>query len=157
MTIEALDASHDTSEFDSGASELDRWLREHGLLAQQRDTARVFVIADDEKRVLAYCAVVVGTVSRDELSSRARSGLPDRVPCLLLGKLAVNKTASRQGHGFELFKHAARIGVQVNQIAAARLLVAEARDDSARDWYVKQGMKCLVDGRTCYLRLADLR
>lgn len=157
MTIEPLDGSYDAAGFDCGAPELNRWLHEHALSAQQRDTARVFVVANDQNQVLGYAALVVGTVSRSELSSRARSGLPDRVPCVLLGKLAVTTAAAGQGIGFELFKHAARLALQVSDLAAARLLVAEARDDAARDWYKAHGMSCLVDGRTCYVRLADLR
>lgn len=157
MTIELFSDHYDVSQFESGAEELDRWLKEHALTAQTRDTARVCVIEGAQRRVIGYSAVVVGTVSRVELSSRARSGLPSYIPCVLLGKLAVDRDAASKGHARELFMHAVRLAIQLNERAAVRLLVAEARDGTARDWYVRQGMACLPDGRTCYLRLADLK
>jgi len=40
---------HDLSRFSSGAEELDTWLKSHANVAQQRDTARVYVATDGER------------------------------------------------------------------------------------------------------------
>jgi GNAT superfamily N-acetyltransferase len=154
--VQALVDVHVLDEFDSGADELDRWLAVSARQAQQRDTARVYVVAEQNGRVLAYSALVVATVERAVLASRARSGLPTQVPAVLLAKLAVDRTACSRGLGRSLLGHAAQQALEVRQRVAARLLVTEARDDDARAWYLARGMSALQDGRTCYARLADL-
>ena len=83
--ITLLNGDHDLSQFNSGAAELDSWLRGHALTAQQRDTSRIYVIADHNNAVYGYLAMVVGVVASRELPSRARSGLPSDVPAVLLG------------------------------------------------------------------------
>lgn len=107
-TVELLGPHHNLNQFDSGAPELDLWLAGSARQSHDRDTARVLVIADVDGAVLAYSALVVGTVSRRSLSSRAASGLPQEVPAVLLGKLAVTRIGRSAGLGSALLGHAAR-------------------------------------------------
>lgn len=154
--VEVLVDAHVLEGFDSGADELDRWLTASAQQAQKRDTARVYVLLGPDSRVLAYSALVVATVERGVLASRAGRGLPAQIPAVLLAKLAVDRTAQSRGLGRLLLSHAAKQALEVRERAGVRLLVTEARDDAARAWYMRRGMSALTDQRTCYARLADL-
>jgi GNAT superfamily N-acetyltransferase len=154
--VEVLAARHDLTRLDSGAAELDSWLERAAWQAHGRDTARVYVVSDRDGTVIAYSALVVATLSRRALSSRAASGLPAEVPAVLLAKLAVDRTQQGAGVGAALLRHAARQALEVRDRVGVRLLVAEARDEAARAWYTANGLTSLSDGRTCYVRLKDL-
>ena len=154
--IGILDDRHDLTKFVSGATELDQWLSGSARQSDSRDTARVHVICDTGGVVVAYSALVAGTITRETLRSRAASGLPGQVPGILLAKLAVDQSHSGSGLGTALLSHAVRTALQVRQSIGIRLLFAHARDELARDWYVAKGMDCARDGRTCYARLKDL-
>jgi len=153
--VEALAAHHDLEDFASEASELNLWLTSSARQSNDRDTARVYVICNANARVIAYSALVVGTISRETLRSRAASGLPQHVPAILLAKLAVDRSYLSSGLGTQLLSHAIRISLEVKERVAVRLLFAEARDQVAHDWYVSRGMSSAKDGRTCYARLKD--
>ncbi|WP_141437178.1 GNAT family N-acetyltransferase [Blastococcus aggregatus] len=149
-----LGANHDISSFDCGAPELTRWLGQ-AHTAQERDTARVFVVADEHHRVLAYSALVVGSTSPRSLPSRARGGLSADIPMVLLGRLAVDQAHQRSGLGDLMLIDAVRRAIEVRERAGTRLLAAHPRDELARRWYEHKGLASTTDGRLCYLRLRD--
>jgi GNAT superfamily N-acetyltransferase len=153
-SVRPLGADDELDAFDSGADDLDRWLRTQARLSQQRDAARVYVV-EREGRVVGYSALVAATVGRDDVSSGAAGGL-STIPAVLLGKLAVDHSAHRGGVGTALLSHALRTSLDVRKLVGARLLIAHARDSSARSWYEHKGMRCLADGHTVIARLADL-
>jgi GNAT superfamily N-acetyltransferase len=156
QTVEELDPHHDLTQLDSGAPELDKWLAGPARQSHDRDTARVYVICDNNGVALAYSALVAATLGRESLSSRAASGLPQNIPAVLLGKLAVTRSHHRAGLGTALLAHAVRTALEVCRLIGVRLLFAEARDRPAHDWYVSKGMTGTRDGRSCYVRLKDL-
>ncbi len=139
---------------------MDRWLSTAARQSNERDTVRVYVVCDDSDVVVAYSALVVGTLSKERLPSRARSGLPAQVPGVLLVKLAVDRSQQEgAGLGGVLLGHAARSALAVRRLAGARLLFTEARDEAAKNakkWYVSKGMDSLGDSLFCYTRLKDL-
>lgn len=147
---------HDATRLASGAPELDAWLAEQAATAQARDSARVYVVtAEDGVTVVAYSALLVTSVARGDVPSGAAGGLR-AIPTVLIGKLAVDAAQKGTGLGALLLGHAARTALEVRDRAAARLLVAHARDVAALDWYRRRGMRVAADGRTVYERLTDL-
>jgi hypothetical protein len=79
------------------------------------------VVRDDSDLVVAYAALVVGRLSKEKLSSRARSGLPVEVPDVLIAKLAVDRSQQGNGPGGVLLGHAGRSALAVRRLACARL------------------------------------
>lgn len=59
--IAPLTRDHALSEFDSGAPDLDGWLRRFALMAAAAGIARTYVLAQRE-RVLGYYALAPGPV-----------------------------------------------------------------------------------------------
>jgi GNAT superfamily N-acetyltransferase len=154
--ISILSLQHGVDSFDSGAPELDGWLKQHAHPAMARDTAKVYVVVDDNDVVAGYCAVVVAATSRDSLSKKSGRGLPADIPSILLAKLAVDERFKGRGIGKALLGQALRVSLQVRERVGVRLFVADARDEAARAWYELQGMEHLPGELKCYARLRDL-
>ena len=94
---EPLTAHHDFQSFMSGVESLDHWLKHRALKNQTTGASRIFV-ACDGRRVLAYYALASSAITVDAAPGRFRRNMPDPIPVVVLGRLAVNQ--SRRGSGF---------------------------------------------------------
>jgi hypothetical protein len=68
---ELLSEAHDLSTFSCGEPTLDAWLHQSAQRNQREDAPRVFVVRDDEDRVVAYCALAAGAVVRADAPGNA--------------------------------------------------------------------------------------
>jgi len=71
VRVERFGEHHDRSGFHCGNATLDRWFAEHALTAQRQDTARTFVLIDDDDRLVGHYSL---TTARRTCSSRSRTG-----------------------------------------------------------------------------------
>jgi len=97
--IELLTPGHDRSTFDCGSAAQTDWLRRYALVAQQSDTARVYVTCrPDDRRVAGYYALAAGAIESGEAPARLRAGVGRHPnPAVILTRLGVD--ISDQGHG----------------------------------------------------------
>jgi GNAT superfamily N-acetyltransferase len=106
-----LTAQHDVSSFESGKHPtLDQWLRERALTSEGL-SARTYVICatDSPRRVVGYYAIATAMEQRVALpSAKLRRGMPERVPFLLLARLAVDRSFQGMGLGAHLLSDALR-------------------------------------------------
>ncbi len=90
---EPLAARHDVSRFTNGVhSSLDQWLRERARLSEAF-SAQTFVVCSTEEpdRVVGYFSISAAVEQRNALpSAKLRHGMPEQVPLLLIGRLAVD-------------------------------------------------------------------
>src|SRR5579859_7437689 len=84
-------ARHNRDEFDSGEPVLDEWLRRYAGQNRRRDTAATWVIADSHDVVVAYASVSMTGIDRSAAPDVLAKSVPDPVPALLLGRLAVDR------------------------------------------------------------------
>jgi GNAT superfamily N-acetyltransferase len=131
FTSEALGEHHDTTVFNSGNVDLDRWLRDHALHASAMNTGRTFVWHSGDGVVVAYFTLAAHLVARESLTKRIGRGSPDVIPAILLARLALHRAKQGQGVGAELLWDALSRAVAANRQAAARLVVVDAIDEHA--------------------------
>lgn len=135
-----LDAKlHDRSQFDSGAPELDEWLRRYARQNRRRDTAATWVITDADSVVVAYTSIAMTGIDRRQAPSPVARQAPDPVPALLIGRLAVDQTSSGLGVGTSLVGHVLATSVTLNERAACRAVVVTALGERARSWWLRLG------------------
>ena len=92
---------------DSGAPELDDWLRRFARVADASGTARTYVRTEG-KRVVGYYALTPGAVDRSELPARHAKGMPAHpIGVILLARLALDRSWQGQGYGRALVADAA--------------------------------------------------
>jgi GNAT superfamily N-acetyltransferase len=139
---ERLTERHDLSTFDNGKHpSLDDWLRERAL-ASEGLSARTYAICDRDApaRVVGYYAISTAMEQRAALpSAKLRRGMPEQVPLLLIGRLAIDLTFQGTGLGTELLSDALRRCLTASEIAGVRGVVAHAIDADAVRFYRRHG------------------
>lgn len=139
---ERLKADHDVGAFRNGKHpSLDDWLRERAL-ASEGMSARTYVVCatDAEKHVVGYYAISTAMEERIALpSAKLRRGMPEQIPLLLIGRLAVDQTYQGLGLGTDLLSDALRRCLAASEIAGVRAVVAHAIDDEAVRFYLRNG------------------
>lgn len=139
---ERLTFGHDASGFRNGRHpSLDDWLRNRAL-AGEGLSARTYVVCDasTKNRVVGYYAISTAMEQRIALpSAKLRQGMPEQVPLLLIGRLAVDQAFQGWGLGGDLLADALRRCLAVSQIAGVRAVVAHAIDDEAIGFYQRHG------------------
>jgi GNAT superfamily N-acetyltransferase len=139
---ERLGSEHDVNSFRNGKHpSLDDWLRDRAL-ASEGMSARTYVAcdADTKKRVVAYYAISTAMEQRIALpSAKLRRGMPEQIPLLLIGRLAIDQNYQGRGLGGDLLAHALRRCLAASEIAGVRGIVAHAIDDTAAGFYHRHG------------------
>jgi predicted N-acetyltransferase YhbS len=156
-----LTAEHRFDRFESGKPVLDEWLRAHALDNEEK-ASRTYVVTaragEDAGNVVAYYTLAYGSVIRSEVPRKIRQGLPNPVPVMMLGRLAVDERHARNGIGPSLLREAMQRTIEAAQIAGLRALIVHALDDDAVGFYAKYGFQVFPAGtRTMVLPLETLR
>lgn len=132
---EKLTKTHDRSAFESGAAELDDWLRKYSWQNQRADNATTYV-STYEGRVVGYYAITVAGYRRRAAPEAIAKKAPEMVPCFLLARLAVDLQWQGRGLGWGLLGDALQRVFMLSRSVAAPALVVHARDDNARSFYL---------------------
>lgn len=151
---EPITAAHNCAAFDSGELALDEWLRRRALANQAARASRSFVACAGDAVVGFYClaagavAVAPGEVKRN---------MPDPIPVLVLGRLAVDRRWQGRGLGRALLRDAALRSLQASQALGIRAMLVQALNDRARGFYLGCGFTpSPVDPFVLTVTMADL-
>ncbi len=126
--------------FDCGQPALTAWLTRHARIAQAKRTAQVFVWAEeDDTAVQAYFTLSAHEIVAADLPRRLARGMPERIPAVLLGKLALDRRLHGQGLGGQLLFDAYQRVLAATRTVTARYLVVDAIDDDAVRFYGHYG------------------
>ena len=145
IRIELLSGPHDRKAFDCGAPSLNDWLGRMALQQQRKNYARTRVAIDTTtpRRILGYSALLVHEIdTRNFPSDRS---LPQRLPCVLLGRLAVDRSAQGMKIGHVLLMDAIERTRTTIVAAAGMGLVAEALNERAAEFYRRYGFEPFRD------------
>lgn len=127
---------HSVETFDCGKPTLNEWLARHAKTAQAKRTAQVFVWTEEsDAAVLAYVTLSAHEVVAADLPRRLARGMPERIPAVLLGKLALDLTLHSQGLGGQLLFEVYQRVLSATRTVAARYLVLDAVADDAVGFY----------------------
>src|SRR5262245_39670541 len=141
-TPEPLAVRHDLSRFTNGVHpSLGQWLRERARSSEGL-SARTYVVCptNEPDRVVGYFSISTAVEQRNVLASaKLRRGLPEQVPLLLIGRLAVDSEWRGQGVGSALLVDALRRCLAASEIAGARGVIAYAIDYTAVGFYERHG------------------
>ncbi len=135
---------HDVSQFSSGVPTLDSWLRGKARLNEAKGGARTYVSCDGD-RVAGFYSLAASSVERRRVSSRVGRGMPDPVPVILLGQLAVDEHYRARRLGSDLLVDAAGRCLAAAGVVGARAIVVQAIDEGAAAFYAKFGFRPFSD------------
>lgn len=134
----ALAPHHDCSAFDCGQAELADWLRRRAQGNEAARDSRCFVVCEG-KRVVGFYALAAGSVQRAYAHGSVRRNMPDPIPAIVLGRLAVDRTWQGQGLGADLLQDALLRAVRASREIGARVLLCHAVDERAKGFYLHHG------------------
>jgi len=138
---EPLSIGHRIDAFDCGEPVLDEWLRKRALGNQSSGASRTFVVADASGRVMGYYALAAGAVAHETATSAVRRNMPDPVPVLVLGRLAVDRQAQGIKLGASLLQDAVKRAIGVSADAGIRALLVHALSEPAKQFYLHYGFQ----------------
>ncbi len=152
---EKLRPDHDLSSFDSGTPILNDWLRRRALPNQESGASRTYVIRVGN-RVVGFYALAVGAVARAEATGRTRRNMPDPVPVMVIGRLAIASSYQGRGLGRALLRDAILRTMQAADIAGIRALLVHASSEDAKRFYERCGFQpSPVDPMTLMITMRD--
>lgn len=137
---EPLDAGHDCEGFDCGLPTIDAWLRNQALRNEVAGASRTNVIAVD-RMVVAFYSLSAFSLQRSAVTGRVRRNMPDPIPAILIGRLAVDQSLSEQGIGTGLLRDALLRCQDVSNDLSARVVAVEAISSAAARYYEERGFE----------------
>jgi len=160
MTIappEPLAEHHDIETFMSGVESMDTWFRRRALENQATGVSRTF-IACEGQRVVAYYSLASSAVTVAEASGRFRRNMPDPIPVVVLGRLAVDKSFQGKGIDRALVRDAGYRVIHAADAIGIRGLIVHAISAKAKAFYEHIGFDAsALDPMTLMITLADLK
>jgi predicted N-acetyltransferase YhbS len=136
---EPINARHDLTAFSSGKEPLDNWLRQRALKSEGR-SARTYVVCDGDT-VVGYYSFAASSVRLSDAHKPLQRNMPDPLPVILLGRLAVDANHKGRGIGSDMLRDALLRALSVSQLIGARAVMVHAIDEAAVSFYVASGFR----------------
>ncbi len=126
------------AEFQCGEPALDDWLKRRALDNEESGASRTYVVCQG-RRVAGYYALATGAAAHAAATGKVRRNMPDPVPVMVIGRLAVSRSFQGQGIGAALLRDAVLRTVQAAEIAGIRAILVHAISERARQFYASYG------------------
>jgi GNAT superfamily N-acetyltransferase len=152
---EKLNSLHRVERFDSGNIQLDDWLKRRALKNELEGASRTYVICSGDEVVAYYC-LANGAVAQTSATGRVRRNMPDPIPVMVIGRLAVDLCWQGKGIGRALLRDAVLRTLQAAEIAGIRAILVHAISEEAKQFYEKHGFTASsIDSMTLMVKISD--
>ena len=152
---EPIAASHCVEAFACGQAVLDEWLKRRALKNEVSGASRTFVVRQDN-HVIGYYALATGSVGHRDAPGKIRRNMPDPIPVMVLGRLAVDQAWKQTGLGRGLLKDAVLRTLTVSQQAGVKALLVHALSEEAKRFYTRNGfLQSPLEPMTLMIPLQD--
>lgn len=141
---ELLLPEHEIEDFDCGEASLNKWLKSRALKNMSRDATRVYVLCrKGTTKVVAWYGLSTASISARAVSGSLKRKMPDPIPALLLGRLAVEKGFQDAGLGRALLADCIERSLRISDIGGARLLLTHPLNPAVKAFYERYGFVSL--------------
>ena len=119
---------------------LDEWLKRRAWRNEAEGASRTFVSCAG-KRVVGYYSLAAASVLREAASGKVRRNMPDPVPAVLIGRLAVDTAWRGQGVGADLLRDAVLRIVAAAATVGVRAILVHAISANTKTFYQRHGFR----------------
>lgn len=149
-----LQDQHELHHFHCTEPTLEAWLKQRARKSQIDQAARCFVVCDGNA-VVGYYALAAGAVLHTEAPGNIRRNMPDPIPVIVLGRLAVHADYTGKGIGAGLLQDAVLRALRLSEEIGIRALLCHAISEEAKRFYLHFGfVESPTDPMTVMLNLA---
>jgi GNAT superfamily N-acetyltransferase len=146
--------------FDCGKQPLNDFLRKRAL-GNEGKASRTYVVTavsgEFAGEVVAYYTLAAGAVRLEESPKKLSRNMPNPLPVMVLGRLAVDTRFEGRGIGKAMLREAMQRVLRASQGIGARALVVHAIDDEALAFYARFGFQPFPPGsRTVWLPIETI-
>lgn len=153
-----LDQSHKLEEFSCGIASLDRWLKTKARHNENARASRTYVLCDDNNNVIGYYALATGSISPNQAPRKVKRNMPNPIPVMVLGRLAIDQTHQGKGLGDALLRDAILRILQAAEIAGIKAIVVHAISEQAKQYYAERSfIESPADPMTMILPLDSIQ
>ena len=139
--FEPLGQKHDRAFFSCGVEALDTYLQKRATQDARKRAAVPFVLAPDGKIVAGYYTLSQYAIDLGDMTEEVvkKISIYPAVSATLLGRLAVGSDFRGEGLGEGLLMDALYRSLKLSGQAASTGVVANAKDETSREFYRKYG------------------
>ncbi len=147
-------------DFDCGRKPLDDFLKRRALKNEGK-ASRTYVlcsaVGEDAGAVVGFYTLSAGAVTAEEAPGWAKRNMPNPLPVLVLGRLAVDERHKGKQLGKALLRDALQRSLQASRSVGARAVIVHAIDDEAVTFYTRYGFQIFPNGsRTLFLPIETI-
>ena len=154
---EPISATHVLDGFDCGEPSLDDWLKKRALKNQSSGASRCFVIREGQT-IIGYYSLSAGGIGHEAAPKAMRRNMPDPLPVVLLGRLAVDRRFHNQGLGRALLRDAMLRAVHIASDTGVFAIMIHALPEQAKRFYLSRGFVASpLQPMTLIMTLATVR
>jgi GNAT superfamily N-acetyltransferase len=152
----SLGDAHRLDDFRCSEPELELWLKQRARKNQLEGASRTLVVCTGDE-VVGYYALAAGAVLHEKVPGSVRRNMPDPIPVVVLGRLAVHSDWTAQGVGSGLLKDAVLRTARLAEEMGIRALLCHAIDERAKQFYLHHGFSASpIDPLMVMLNIAKL-
>ena len=143
---EAIRKSHDRTSFDCGDAQMNEFLQRFARQSHEQNASKTFCAIDIAmpNRILGFYTIAPASVAHESIPSGFTRGLArHEVPGFRLARLATDRTVAGQGLGGQLLAAAALRCLRLAGEGGGILLIIDAKDERAANWYAAYGAELL--------------
>lgn len=129
---------HEFDDFNSGEPSLDEWLKKRALKNQVSGASRCFVLCNG-KKVIGYYSLSAGAINHEFAPKAMQRNMPNPLPILLLGRLAIDSNYHNKGLGSALLRDAMIRSVSVASDTGVFAILVHALSEQAKRFYLSRG------------------
>ena len=138
--------------FSCGVDALDDYLKQFAKANHIKNIGKTFALLGDDDGVIGYYTISMGNVDFFSLPEDLRARIPKYpVPVARIARLAID--LKKQGHGWGRFLlvDALKHIQDAASLIAAFGVVVDAKDEKAKDFYMRFGFRAFVDNNLCLI------
>ena len=133
-----ISKEHIVENFDCGETSLNDWLKKRALKNDLGDASRTYVVCCDNI-IVAYYSLHLGCIQHSEAVRKIRRNMPDPIPAIVLGRLAVDANHQGKGLARALIKDMFLRAIQVSDLAGTKAVLVKALNDKVTVFYQSFG------------------
>ena len=132
--------THNITTFDCKDATLNEWLERRAIRNESSGASRTFVVCENNT-VIGYYSLAAGAIAREDTVGKVRRNMPDPIPVMVLGRLAVDAKWQGKQIGTGLLKDAILRTIIVAEQAGIRALLVHAISEKAKNFYQYWGFR----------------